>query len=75
MPVDYAEATKLQNLKIDVFPSGSDTPTLTKQPNSPTSDVAPGQLTVPNRDTGLGKPNNLPSRQNSRAKGSIGRLT
>jgi hypothetical protein len=65
MPVDYAEPTKLQNFKVEVFQPGSDTPTLTKPANSTTDQTAPGQLTVPNRDTGLGKPNNLPERQNS----------
>lgn len=65
MPVDYAEPTKLQDFKVEVFQPGSDTPTLTKQANNSTYDTAPGQLTVPNRDTSLGKPNNLPERQNS----------
>lgn len=65
MPVDYAEPTQLQNFKVEVFQPGSDTPTLTKPTNSPTYKTAPDQLTVPNRDTSLGKPNNLPSRQDS----------
>jgi hypothetical protein len=65
MPVDYAEPTKLQDFKVEVFQPGSDTPTLVKPANSPTYDVAPGQLSVPNRDSSLGKPNNLPERQNS----------
>lgn len=65
MPVDYAEATKLQDFKVEVFQPGNDTPTLRKPTNSPTYETAPGQLTVPNRDSGLGKPNNLPARQDS----------
>jgi hypothetical protein len=65
MPVDYAEPTKLQNFKVEVFQPRNDTPALTKQAFSPTYETAPGQLSVPNRDSGLGKPNNLPERQNS----------
>jgi hypothetical protein len=65
MPVDYAEPTKLQDFKVEIFEPGRDAPTLTKPANSPTYETAPSQLTVPNRDTGLGKPNNLPERQYS----------
>ena len=62
MPVDYAEATKLQDFKVDVYKS-SDAPQ--SQPTAPSPPAPPSQLSVPDRDTGLGKPNNLPERQNS----------
>ncbi|MBD2167122.1 hypothetical protein H6G04_22285 [Calothrix membranacea FACHB-236] len=63
MPVDYAEPTQL---RIEVLAPNSDTPILVKEPTRRTFDVAPapaGQLARPN--TSLGKPHNLPERQNS----------
>jgi hypothetical protein len=65
LSVDYAEATKLEQRKNTVSPGGIDAP---RQPNSPnfnTKPPTPSQQTVPSRDSDLGRPNNLPERQNS----------
>ncbi|MBW4480494.1 MAG: hypothetical protein KME54_27570 [Tolypothrix brevis GSE-NOS-MK-07-07A] len=62
MPVDYAEATKLQDFKVEAYKSSD---TSNSQPTAPSPPAPPSQLSVPDRDTGLGKPNNLPQRQGS----------
>lgn len=60
MSTTYAEP-QLQNLTIDVFPAGSNTPILTKQAGSPIFTPVTNSSIVPSsKNSDLAKPNNLP---------------